>query len=1089
MNYEAAVTNYKNAVKSKEDASSTFFDNFEANNVTKAFFEKYVNSEAQDIYISNLENLIASIDNEAQKGYLETQLEKAKKEQFKISKELEDFVNELSLEQKEDLDKKGLSGLENTSYGEDYFKASVGEKFSKLSMEKAKQDMQSGDLAVYEALKNQREKIEEEFEKEKNSKVKETSEGNKISDEEKPTTIDPITKEEVPADENPDTSLNKMKEDGVYINEDVNQDEVMEEFSATIDNYAENTKLTHINGAAWISSNNRDNFDTDPDTIANSKKLAEIFENNSTNLSEYEVEFSIDEKYLAKRASEGYLIESAQLKALQEGTDIPLIGTFPIKGVLKHKGKTVINGAGNETVINIHNAHNAEEIMEFLNQFEQLSEDFKLQLVNRYTHHYNVDILPSAIVSITAQKQELLAAFKNGEVKKAGLSKQNQGYSIINKKDGINSFQNVTNLTNVNENSSLFIGNGVGLVDAEGNVDRSFINSPKPGSIYVKDNKGNVFPVKVPYITKEESSIVIEAYMELMEAQNEANAPLPETKPSKELMSNLRKLGNFSYLGKEPTLLDIINTFIFQGSKTAGNKNREVITFKDGNQTVLKINNKKFTLEELLGEGKDVAINELSSNKLRNVQRKYFNDKSYRGHILPKMITIFQQTPEGNMRVQPTITYEYKDADSGTQETSTTKIDAPKEAKIVGFNSKVDNTEAKRADIERRRQEELETRKNKIEVNRTEYTDSEGNVYQVREFEDGHAEYFIIPKDSSFPQNISSNGSNIYSKEYLEEVTGEDLSDGKLIEPKRNLVNKINAKYDAELKALESTETSQDFDTELASKIQAKLQELYPEIENFFNENPIYSFLEKNGLYMINHVSKGIIASDLSENEVLSTIKDLTKPKVEKPLITSYKAQLESFKEKAFNDAALEEPNSLAFIADLYVRGINGITNHSNPEISELATEALDVAISLQDTGKTEALSKFYSKFKSMIENIEEGKQPLSMPINEKTKEEITKEEDYNDITDNLLDNKETEEEKTTKTPLDIQEIETLKKETPSKPKGKLEIPSLKKKSDMFSGLKNKVEGKDSSAKEIRKFDENSNLNDTESRDNCKGTK
>ena len=117
------------------------------------------------------------------------------------------------------------------------------------------------------------------------------------------------------------------------------------------------------------------------------------------------------------------------------------------------------------------------------------------------------------------------------------------------------------------------------------------------------------------------------------------------------------------------------------------------------------------------------------------------------------------------------------------------------------------DTQAKQADIERRRQEELESRKNKIEVSRTEYTDTEGNIYQVREFADGHAEYWMIPLEAPMPVNISSDSSNIFTKEYLEEILDHPISEGKSVEPKRGLVNKINAKYDAELAALESTTT------------------------------------------------------------------------------------------------------------------------------------------------------------------------------------------------------------------------------------------------------------------------------------------
>ncbi|MBW3004173.1 hypothetical protein KY337_06470, partial [Candidatus Woesearchaeota archaeon] len=111
--------------------------------------------------------------------------------------------------------------------------------------------------------------------------------------------------------------------------------------------------------------------------------------------------------------------------------------------------------------------------------------------------------------------------------------------------------------------------------------------------------------------------------------------------------------------------------------------------------------------------------------------------------------------------------------------------------------------EKQKAHIERRRKAELQSRTNKIEVSRTEYTDTEGNVHSVREFEDGHFEHWITPADSKVPQNVSSNSSNIYTKEYLEDISGGPISEGKSVAPKTGLVDKINAKYDAELAELE----------------------------------------------------------------------------------------------------------------------------------------------------------------------------------------------------------------------------------------------------------------------------------------------
>lgn len=137
---------------------------------------------------------------------------------------------------------------------------------------------------------------------------------------------------------------------------------------------------------------------------------------------------------------------------------------------------------------------------------------------------------------------------------------------------------------------------------------------------------------------------------------------------------------------------------------------------------------------------------------------------------------------------------------------------------------KVDSVgvEAKKAEIERRRQEERASKANTIETKRTEYTDSLGDVYQIREYEDGHTEFWKKTKTSSVFEKISSDKTNtFYTKEYLESLENETLSDAKSIDPPSGRLDKINAKYDAELKALEAEETTAE-ETKVTDKDKIK---------------------------------------------------------------------------------------------------------------------------------------------------------------------------------------------------------------------------------------------------------------------------
>ena len=199
---------------------------------------------------------------------------------------------------------------------------------------------------------------------------------------------------------------------------------------------------------------------------------------------------------------------------------------------------------------------------------------------------------------------------------------------------------------------------------------------------------------------------------------------------------------------------------------------------------------------------KDISQDRLTADKSFNAmyfekgQYKFKNFNSY---------TDYLSSPEFGATVSTKETIVFSENLVQLKESTSPSIDAIQENNPVDTQpdvAPVSDVDAKKADIEKRREEELENNKNRVEVSRTEYTDTNGTVYQVREFRDGHAEYWMIDAGSSMPQFISDAPSNIYQKEYFEEISGSTVSEAKSVKPK-GIVNKINAEYDAELAALE----------------------------------------------------------------------------------------------------------------------------------------------------------------------------------------------------------------------------------------------------------------------------------------------
>lgn len=953
-NYERAKQDYRE-VKEKVNEKNTSFLNSLASTdgLTKNVAESTAHKEAVEDYIKQLEivkefeaesirnslgfpltekGIQAQINKNAEK--IDKEIKYAKQEAEKISKELEELLESIGPEKKADIDTE-LGDLKNTE-AEEYKKALVEERFTKKLMANAKERFKDATAKQYQKIVEEINKQEEEVENNEKKSTGETPEGKKTNTKNPEKGKDPNTGEDYSDDNNSDTKNNeKNDKDSSDFNEDANEKVTDNFLNKKQKDYEENTKLTKVNGAAWISAYNRDFNEegSSAEEIANAKKLAEILEDPTTNLDNYEVEYSVDMEYLElqHRQGGGQSFYSNQLEALNKGEEVPLVGLLPVKMTLidKSTGQPVLTDIDTETKLYIHDSHDVEEIVKYTKENTGIPIDTN----GAYTRNYNFhnSIQEEAKNKITQVKKEIAENYNNPIKFKGSLEKTNNGHVIYNSEPLL-----ANELNNVNTNAEFYIGSSTGIVNAEGVTSTRFINSPTIGGIYIKDTKGNVFPAKTRFVTQEESEVLLDAYLEYFDEQAKAGKDLPDLVASKELRNKLKEAGNFGYLGSNPKVFDIIKTLVNQGNSTKGKGVKEIRSYKDkkGNFR-LKIDGVEYSQKQIQDKKSELA-SIISKNKLRNIQREKLNDKAYKAHILGFLTTHFNSTPNGDMLVQPTIVHNFKKQEStesseSTEETISVEEDTGEtidtEKELASLQVRLKGLEALsniNESLAEKNKPAIEEIKNRIQKLTSEST----------------LDTFDVGSELS---NTAKNKLNKlgFTDSIIKEMSKEDIELAKTftsIEDAKSLLNKYRIK-EVESKSTEAKK-AEDFNTKLANKIQSKLQELYPEIKLNITNNPVWEqgdnvFNQEDFNNQVNYRLKAVdILTSPKADQVFNKglknkwtldkmLSELQVPKQQKTLINNVLESMSYFEGIPFNhQIALELASSYSYGVEINTAGI-----------------------------------------------------------------------------------------------------------------------------------------------------------------------
>jgi len=618
----------------------------------------------------------------------------------------------------------------------------------------------------------------------------------------------------------------------VIINEEPETPENLKQDSDYIkgaDNHP-NNKLTSPNALAWKSTNNRDESEgLIRPNVNMAKALTSYLEDYTKSLKDHTIVFEIDIAMLeANQQIPAFKELLRRLKAKEELTpfevknhqgDIEawdLLGIMPIKAKLYQDGKQVVHM------------------------------DQKLHL-HLHTSAYRNRIDPKAQEAFDKandeQRQAILDAYNNGqELQATGLAKS-KGHLYIADKAIISPSQTLSDVIGSLESTELVIGAG-GLVGEFINytgkqpVNFGATKGSVAGAVYasIKTANGSNFPLRlqVSKLSRDEANVIHQLMAAMVKDENIYNLPLSEefinglnTSPNP-IINGIEK-----YVGKEElkglTYGQFLDHLVYNGKAKTETKGASALYI----QAVKEVNGNLTKRSVVFGdtvvdmdlfedpEFKEQFIQHLIQNRRRQIDRSALNNNAYKNYLNSNRILNTNAKIQDHRRlfVQPTVTFN---------------------GNLSKVETASNNIADKKAEIEQRRQADLATYDKRdvesleaVMPNNPNHKTNGSGVVVGQEFKQGmrvmisnsipdenydgrENEYQAITKVIS-PAEFGKDGK--MTKAAVIEVTlfntKEDAN--KAIQEKYEKVKskvgqkqkEINAKYDAELAALESKPTTQ----------------------------------------------------------------------------------------------------------------------------------------------------------------------------------------------------------------------------------------------------------------------------------------
>lgn len=441
-----------------------------------------------------------------------------------------------------------------------------------------------------------------------------------------------------------------------------------------------NVALKTPNALAWFSYYNTEAQDKDK-TKAN-KALADFLEG-PYNLKDVTIRFGIDFDYLEKYKNKDF----PEIKNAIANKSIPqFVGQLPVYAILEKDGKPIIH-EGEELRMHLH-----DDI--YSNFDDSIKEITKAQIVD--------------------QKTQILKAHYEGKTLTSKVLSESNGHINVTYSENREMTKNSLKEISADPTKLEFIygSNGFYLTPKGDPILDLPASKVSNGAIYakVKTANGTNFPLRLhaENLSRDEAYVVYRLALEILKDSNKATENV-----SKDIIDGITNAKN-PVLSQISSYMDLNNTthkelldhFVFNGyqkTKNTGDSKLYIIPQTTNGAGQVKPGKIVYGAKadynlELFSTptARDRFINHLQKNRRRQVDAKLLDNPEYKKYLVDNMILSSNAiaNDKGRIFVQPTVTYDTNFTVANTTSETTT-------------DSNVNDIEAKKADIERRRQEEL----------------------------------------------------------------------------------------------------------------------------------------------------------------------------------------------------------------------------------------------------------------------------------------------------------------------------------------------------------------------------------------------
>jgi len=435
---------------------------------------------------------------------------------------------------------------------------------------------------------------------------------------------------------------------------------------------------------AWLSANNPEARDITDEQ----KALSSFLENPGTIIREYEVKFEVNQEYLIANKSNATYQRIMQALLKREAIAITDIGYLPMKAIITKSGQPV-EFKGQKLSMSLHDPSF------FFNKngkpkYPGISE-------------------PLAQLSIL-HKQAILTQILQGKSVTAKLAGKSRGkLNIATGEDGkpIDQYVAKTFKKGI-EKINFLIGSGNGtFVSAKKRPRLSLGSSATPGAIYteIQTANGSPFPLrlKVSDLSISEATLIHALYVDILTDPELVTAALGDnilkyiTEHKEPRISDLAKyLPNLENM----TYQELLSHLVYEGSRTMAKGDYALThwinTTKDGRPlpNTVQFGKTKLTVERLeTVEGKKAFIEWLATNKRRQIDASKLDTLEYKEYLnnTKVLTTNVQATPDGHFFVQPVVSY---NPNMVTNEETATKEE------VIIADAKVEIVEILKEDLE-----------------------------------------------------------------------------------------------------------------------------------------------------------------------------------------------------------------------------------------------------------------------------------------------------------------------------------------------------------------------------------------------------